>query len=102
MVQPSRPAFVALAIALCAALPSPAAAQPYDGAAMAMDWNQALRETLLTDVRTLQWHYQDGRTGAWTQQWDASQAQYPARIRLELGDARGDWPPLVFALARAR
>ena len=33
MVQPSRPAFVALAIALCAALPSPAAAQPNDGAA---------------------------------------------------------------------
>ena len=61
-----------------------------------------MRETLLTDVRTLQWYYQDGRTGAWTQQWDASQAQYPARIRLELGDARGDWPPLVFALARAR
>ena len=77
-------------------------ALPYDGSAMAMDWNQALRETLLTDVRTLQWYYQDGRTGAWTQQWDASQAQYPARIRLELGDARGDWPPLVFPLARAR
>jgi len=77
-------------------------ALPYDGSAMSMDWSKALRETLLADVRTLQWHYQDGVTGAWTQQWDASQKQYPARIRLELADARGEWPPLVFTLARAR
>lgn len=77
-------------------------ALPYDGAAMALDWSKALRETLLSDVRTLQWSYQDGSTGAWTQQWDTSSARFPARIRLELGDARGDWPPLVFPLARAR
>lgn len=77
-------------------------ALPYDGSAMALDWNSALRETLLADVRTLQWHYQDGVTGAWTQQWDTAKKQYPARIRLELADARGDWPPLVFTLVRAR
>lgn len=75
---------------------------PYDGASTAMDWNQAPRETLLTDVRTLQWYYQDGRTGQWLQQWDASRAQFPARIRVEIADAQGDWPMLVFALARAR
>lgn len=77
-------------------------AVPYDGALMALDWNNALRETLLTDVKTLQWHYQDGQTGQWTQQWDAARANYPARVRLEVGDARGEWPPLVFALVRAR
>lgn len=77
-------------------------AVPYDGALMALDWGSALRETLLTDVRTLQWHYQDGQTGQWTQQWDSAKAQYPARIRVEIADARGDWPPLVFPLVRAR
>ena len=77
-------------------------AVPYDGALMALDWGKALRETLLSDVRTLQWHYQDGLTGLWTQQWDSAKAQYPARIRVEIADARGDWPPLVFPLARAR
>ena len=77
-------------------------ALPYDGAAMALEWGNAMRETLLTDIRTMQWYYQDGRTGMWTQHWDTSKAQYPARIRLELADAHGDWPPLVFALARAR
>lgn len=77
-------------------------AVPYDGALMALDWGKALRETLLSDVRTLQWHYQDGLTGQWTQQWDATKAQYPARIRVEIADARGEWPPLVFPLARAR
>lgn len=77
-------------------------AVPYDGALMALDWGKALRETLLWDVRTLQWHYQDGLTGQWTQQWDSAKAQYPARIRVEIADARGDWPPLVFPLARAR
>ncbi|GAB3515014.1 L,D-transpeptidase family protein [Pseudoxanthomonas daejeonensis] len=35
MVPYSRPAFLALAIALCAALPPPAAARPADGAALA-------------------------------------------------------------------
>jgi len=75
---------------------------PYNGTAMALDWPSALRETLLGDVRTLQWHYQDGRTGEWTQQWDSGKAQFPARIRLEVADLRGDWPPLLFALVRAR
>ena len=77
-------------------------ALPYNGTAMALDWPSALRETLLGDVRTLQWHYQDGRTGEWTQQWDSGKAQFPARIRLEVADLRGDWPPLLFALVRAR
>lgn len=77
-------------------------AVPYDGAMMALDWSKALRETLLPDVQTLQWYYQDGRTGEWVQDWDASRAGYPARVRLEVADDRGAWPPLVFALARAR
>lgn len=75
---------------------------PYDGALMELDWKQALRETLLTDVRTLQWHYQDAQTGQWTQQWDAAKANYPVRIRLEVADAQGEWPPLIFPLVRAR
>ena len=75
---------------------------PYEGALMALDWNRALRQTLLSDVRTLQWHYQDGQTGQWTQEWDAAKTTYPARIRLELADARGEWPPMVFPLVRAR
>ncbi|GAO22201.1 general secretion pathway protein J [Alicycliphilus sp. B1] len=77
-------------------------ALPYDGALMALDWARAEREILLPDVRTLQWYYQDGATGQWLQQWDAGRAGYPVRIRLALGDARGDWPELVFALARAQ
>ncbi|MDD2176772.1 prepilin-type N-terminal cleavage/methylation domain-containing protein [Acidovorax sp. D2M1] len=75
---------------------------PYDGALMALDWSNALKETLLRDVRTLQWHYQDGRTGQWSQEWDASKSGYPARIRVDIADDRGVWPPLVFPLARAR
>jgi general secretion pathway protein J len=77
-------------------------ALPYDGAAMALDWSRALREVLVPDLRTLQWYYQDGATGEWTQQWDASRASYPARVRLVLADAQGAWPELVFALPRAR
>lgn len=77
-------------------------ALPYDGALMNMDWDGALRETLLRDVRTLQWYYQDGQTGEWVQQWDSSKAAYPARVRIDLADERGNWPPLVFPLARAR
>ena len=77
-------------------------ALPYDGALMALDWGNALRETLLRDVRTLQWFYQDGRTGEWAQEWAASKAGYPARIRLEVADDRGAWPALVFPLARSR
>ena len=75
---------------------------PYDGAAMALDWGQSRRATLLADVRTLQWFYQDGSTGQWAQQWDASMRRFPARIRIELADAQGAWPPLIFALSRAR
>ncbi|MBV7452981.1 prepilin-type N-terminal cleavage/methylation domain-containing protein [Acidovorax sp. sif1233] len=75
---------------------------PYDGALMALDWSRALRETLLPDVRTLQWYYQDGQTGEWTQQWDSTKAQYPARVKVELADAQGDWPMLIFPLTRAR
>ena len=69
---------------------------------MALDWKSALRETLLPDVRALQWYYQDGSTGEWTQQWDASKTKFPSRVRVEIADARGDWPALVFPLARAR
>ena len=72
------------------------------GALMALDWSKALRETLLGDVRTLQWYYQDGRSGEWTQEWDASKTGYPARVRVEIADERGAWPSLVFPLARAR
>jgi len=75
---------------------------PYAGPLMALDWNQAEKAVLLHDLRTLQWHYQDGSTGQWTQQWDSATKQYPARIRLQLADAQGDWPPLIFALTRAR
>lgn len=77
-------------------------ALPYDGAAMALDWSRALREVLVPDLRTLQWYYQDGATGEWTQQWDASRVSYPTRVRLVLADAQGAWPELVFALPRAR
>ena len=77
-------------------------AVPYDGALMALDWKSALRETLLPDVRALQWYYQDGSTGEWTQQWNASKKKFPSRVRVEIADARGDWPALVFPLARAR
>lgn len=77
-------------------------ALPYDGPAMALDWGHALREVLVPDLRTLQWYYQDGATGEWSQQWDAARAAYPARVRLQLADAQGAWPELVFALPRAR
>ena len=77
-------------------------ALPYDGGSMSLDWSGALRETLLSDVRTLQWYYQDGRTAEWSRNWDSTRKEFPSRIKLEIGDERGDWPPLVFALARAR
>lgn len=77
-------------------------ALPYDGAATALDWSKALREVLAYDLQTLQWYYQDGATGQWTQQWDASRASYPSRVRLQGADAQGAWPELVFALPRAR
>lgn len=75
---------------------------PYAGALMTLDWKQAERAVLLTDVRTLQWHYQDGLSGRWAQQWDSSTGRYPARVRVEVADGQGDWPPMVFSLARAR
>jgi len=77
-------------------------ALPYDGAAMALDWEHAPHEILVSDLRTLQWYYQDGVTGQWSQQWDAARKYYPARVRLQLADAEGEWPELVFALPRAR
>ncbi|MGP1693608.1 MAG: prepilin-type N-terminal cleavage/methylation domain-containing protein, partial [Giesbergeria sp.] len=77
-------------------------ALPYDGGAMALDWGVALRETLLSNVQTLQWYYQDGATGEWNRNWDSARSVYPSRIKIEIGDERGEWPPLVFALARAR
>ena len=77
-------------------------ALPYDGALMALNWKLALRETLLADVTTLQWYYQDSRTGEWLQEWDAGKGRYPARVRLEVADGSGPWPALVFALVRAR
>lgn len=77
-------------------------ALPYDGAAMALDWERAPREVLVPGLRTLQWYYQDGATGQWSQQWDATHKYYPARVRLQLADAEGEWPELIFALPRAR
>lgn len=77
-------------------------AMPYNGGAMALDWGTALRETLLRDVRTLQWYYQDGRTSEWARDWDSTRSEFPSRIKVQLGDQRGEWPPLVFALGRAR
>lgn len=75
---------------------------PYSGQLMVLDWGRAEKAVLLHDVRTLQWHYQDGKTGQWTQQWDSSTQRYPARVKIELADAQGDWPTLVFALLGAR
>ena len=75
---------------------------PYAGALMELHWEQAERDVLLADVHTLQWHYQDGTTGEWRQDWEPGTPYFPARVRIELGDAQGLWPPLVFALARAR
>lgn len=75
---------------------------PYSGGLTALDWSNPLRESLLRDVRTLQWYYQDGRTTEWSQQWDATKSAYPARVRVEIADESGSWPPLVFSLVRAR
>lgn len=77
-------------------------ALPFSGAAMTLDWSQAIRQTLMTDVQSLQWAYQDGATGQWLPEWGEGQGAYPARVRVQLGDERGDWPPLVFALPGAR
>jgi general secretion pathway protein J len=76
---------------------------PFDGAVMVLDWGQALRQTLLTDIRSLQWYYQDGVSGEWVREWSSSTAgRYPIRVRVIIGDAKGDWPAMVFALPGAR
>ncbi len=78
-------------------------ALPFDGAVMALDWGQALRQTLLTDIRSLQWYYQDGVSGEWVREWASSTSgRFPIRVRVVIGDAKGDWPALVFALPGAR
>ena len=77
-------------------------ALPFDGGAMALDWGQALRQNLITDVRSLQWYYQDGVSGEWVRQWSSEQGRFPVRVRVVIGDAKGDWPALVFALPGAR
>ncbi|MCS6810611.1 MAG: prepilin-type N-terminal cleavage/methylation domain-containing protein [Tepidimonas sp.] len=79
-----------------------AEALPYDGALMQLDWTRAIRTPLAQGLRTLQWHYLDGQTGRWVQDWPSHRAYYPSRIRIEVADVQGPWPPLVFALARAR
>ena len=77
-------------------------AMPFDGGTMALNWGQALRQTLLTDIRSLQWYYQDGANGEWSREWSGGNGRYPTRVRIVIGDARGDWPSLVFALPGAR
>lgn len=76
-------------------------ALPFGGANMSLDWNTAIRQTLLTNVRSLRWSYQDP-SGQWVNEWGRNRAGYPARVRIQIGDDRGDWPPLVFALPGAR
>lgn len=77
-------------------------ALPYDGALAQLDWGRAINETLLRDIRTLQWFYLDGRTGKWSQDWSSSRGVYPTRIRIEIADDRGPWPASILTLLRAR
>lgn len=77
-------------------------ALPYGGGRMVLDWNNAISAPLMTDVRSLQWAYQDGDSGAWSPEWDGLGRDYPMRVRIQLGDAQGDWPALVVALPGAR
>lgn len=79
-----------------------AEALPYDGALMQLDWSRAMRTRLAHDLRTLQWHYLDGKTGQWVQDWPSNRTFYPSRIRIEVADGQGPWPALIFALPRAR
>jgi len=79
-----------------------AEALPYDGALMQLDWSRAIRTPLARGLQTLQWYYLDGQAGIWLQDWPSNRDHYPSRIRIEVADAQGPWPPLVFALARAR
>ena len=75
---------------------------PFNGGVMRLEWEKAEREVLVRGVTHLQWFYQDGATGQWVQDWPSSKPYFPARIRIELGDALGRWPSLVVALPRAR
>ncbi|MCK9516528.1 MAG: prepilin-type N-terminal cleavage/methylation domain-containing protein [Ottowia sp.] len=77
-------------------------ALPYNGARMTLDWAAAVSAPLMTDVRSLQWSYQDGASGQWRPEWPGTGDQYPVRVRIQLGDAQGDWPALVVALPGAR
>jgi general secretion pathway protein J len=77
-------------------------ALPYDGMATQLDWSTAIRSTIATHLRTLQWFYQDGRTGQWRQDWPASSGQYPSRIGIAVADEEGPWPPIIVSLPRAR
>lgn len=75
---------------------------PFAGAQAALDWSQAEEAVLARGLRTLQWRYLDGLTGSWVQDWPADRPFYPARIRIEVADDRGPWPPFTVALPRAR
>lgn len=79
-----------------------AEALPYEGALNQLDWSQSMRTLLAKDLVTLQWHYLDGKIGAWVQDWPSTRPYYPSRVRIEIADRQGAWPPLVFALPRAR
>lgn len=79
-----------------------AQALPYEGALTQLDWSTALRAPLANGLKTLQWYYQDGKTGAWVQDWPSTLGRYPSRIRIEIADSSGSWPPLIFNLPRAR
>lgn len=79
-----------------------AQALPFEGAGMVLEWAAAIRTPLARDLRTLQWYYQDGKSGEWVQEWPSTRPYYPSRIRIEVADAQGPWPVMVFALPRAR
>lgn len=79
-----------------------AEALPYEGALKQLDWDQSIRTQLATGLVTLQWHYLDGQTGNWVQDWPSTRAYYPSRVRIEVADNLGAWPPINFTLPRAR
>ena len=77
-------------------------ALPFEGSTAPLDWSRAERAILLKDVRTLQWYFQNGATGIWSQEWSSAQMTYPSRIRIQVGDSKGNWPAMSFVLPRAR
>lgn len=79
-----------------------AQALPYDGALNQLDWNQSIRTPLAKGLVTLQWHYLDGQTAQWVQDWPSTRPYYPSRVRIEIADGDGAWPPLNFTFPRAR